>query len=370
MFDLWHWKSPPRPPKQGDLIGRPSLWRRLRVFATVAVVSVLTWVWADLESSHSEDVWVRLKVVAPQQSSLRIISPDPQGLPIRITCHGPQGTLSEFLRQLRTDAAGGSEPACIVQANPAWEQKPGGYSLDVLDVLNKWDRLRGLTANAPSRRTIIVKVDRWEPIEAAVRLHTSDDAALASKPMISPPKVKILVPSSYRQVLGSTPVIETEELDLDGLALGQDISKTAQLSKAISGVPVKLLGETEVTVTFRISERTKIATLQVNVELLASAEVWEQVAEEGLVLYRKEPSPLGPWRPNLKIKGPRTEIDKANANPGSLRAFVRITNADLQPVSWLSRKVDVILPTGLTLQEPTELTVQFRFDKPDNPPAK
>jgi len=338
-----------------------SAWRRLRRLAIVGLITVLVWVWADLEHGKTERLTVRVKVVAPPDSNLLVISPDPEGVPIVFYLRGLQGKLRGFFSQFQDDQARGRDIACVVQADSAWE--PGQYRLDTLEVVNKWDRLRraGLSGENPSPGTIPVNVDRWAQIEATVELRTSNDAALAGKTVISPKKVTISVPSRRVGDLGDNPVIKTEQLPLEDLIPGENVTRTVQLASGIDGVRVEPVSHTQVTVTLRIRQQTPGETkLRVNVQLLALPDIWQQIAQAGYVLEREDPSPLGPWNPELIIAGPRKEIDKLTAD--DVTAFVQITEAELKPVGTRPKgDVTVILPPGLELVAPAELAVRFRF---------
>lgn len=335
--------------------------QRLATFGWVAFVTVLAWVWADLERTETEYFTARIRVVAPTQSDIRIVSPGPEGVELRFRIRGPSGRIDEFLRTMRQDEAAGVDPTYVVEASRDWA--PGQRELDTERLLNDWPRLRdaGLTAETPSRDTITVAVDRWVTTTARVRLRTSDNAALVGQPTLEPADVRIRVPQTKLDQVGEEPVLNTEEVDLAALSAGPKKEYPVRLSRGIAGVPIELPETTQVLATFDIGERIATRQLTVNVQLTASAEVWARIIEEGYRLEREGSPPYVAWRPTLTIRGSRVEIDKLKPDD-DVMAYVKVTDAVLLVTeTYPSYKVRVVLPPGVTLQDaPPEVAFRFR----------
>jgi hypothetical protein len=360
-------------PPSADRPAKPAkrfTWSRIsglgRDFAFVTFITLLIWIWADLERTKKEDVTVTVKVVSPQGGALRVIRPGTKGIPVQFVARGSQARLDEFRRRLREDQDSGKEVACVVQANA---DQTGPYALDTLDVLNKWDRLReaGLSAEDPVKAAIDVEVDRWEQVEAAVRLRTTDDDALEGKPALTPKTVALLVPSSELAKLGPEPVIDTVEQSLEGLDPGQDIVRTVQLAPTIGGVEVRPANPAPVTATFRVKERTKSDQLVVSVRIEMAPEIWDLIVKDGWTLKR-DPARMDAWQLQLTIKGPRLAVEKVTAQPDGVHAFVEVKRSDLEPVAtYPQHPVTVILPPGVQMVAPTNPSVAFRFERPTPP---
>lgn len=357
-------KLPPRPIGRSKALLTPTTWRRARGFAFVAFITILLWVWADLERIKTEEITVRIKVVAPPHSDLLILSTnDKEGVDVRFSCSGSQDKLARFKAWLREDQPHGGQTACTVEVDRGLQ--PGQHGVDTLRALQAWDRLKGLTPTAPTPDSIPVDVDKWERMEATVKLRTSDDALLEGVPTIIPGKVEVRVPASLRPKIPAEPEIETVALNLDSFEADRDITREVRLAGQINGVWVQPAEHTQVNVTFKKRRGTTgKRELTILVKLVASPEIWERIGKEGLILEGKEKFGLGEWRQTVTIQGPREEIDKAVSNPKSLWAFVEITAGDLKPASsYPPHPIEVVLPPGLTLLDATERKVEFRFGK-------
>lgn len=353
-----------RPPSNTDgwkpRLGRARLLVALRTFITVGVVTLLLWIWADLERESHEDVTVAVKVVAPSGTDLRVVSPaEPVNVSVRLV--GSRERLSEFLRRLHERDATGQKTIYEVQTGAGWE--PGGdYSINVPEALRKWDQIRGLSPSDATPQAIPVKLDRWVRKEVKVELWTTDNAAVRDVAVV-PDKMRVRVPSSRQGELGPVPVIRTQELKLDAYAPGQEVhNRLVALANNINGVPAVPVDANEVSVSFRMGSRTEAKDFTANVEVLASPELVERMSREGLMLERQDSSPLGEWHLTLRVRGSRDAIQHAATDPTSIRAFVRITESDfLQTATFPARPVTVVLPAGLELESPISPTVSFRF---------
>jgi hypothetical protein len=341
----------------------------LRTFATVVVVTVLLWTWADLERESYENVTVAVKVVAPPGGDLRVVSPA-EPVSVRVHLVGSRDRLNNFIHYLHDQAAAGQQDVYEVQAGADWKPE-ADYSINVPDALRQWDQLRGLNPSDADPQTIPVKVDRWIQIDAKVELATSDSAAVRDVTIV-PERVKVRVPSSRRAALGPSPVIRTQEVKLDGYTPGQEIrNRMVPLANNINGAPALTADANEVSVSFRMGSRTEAKDFTANVEILASPELTERMAREGLMLERQDGSPLGEWHLTLRVRGSREAIQHAATDPAAIRAFVRITDSDfLQTATFPAKPVTVVLPAGLELESPISPTVSFRFvpQHPAGPP--
>ncbi len=362
-------KAKPRSPSAVDG-WKPRLWRvrllsGVRTLATVAVVSVLLWLWADLERESREDVTVAIKVVPPAGSDLRIITPvDPVKVNFRLT--GPREHLAEVVRRLTAGADAGQQNVYEVQAKPEWLGQSEN-AISVEGVLRQWDQAKGLTPSDCRPATIPVKLDRWVERTAKVELWTTDNAAVRDA-AVTPEQVKVRVPSSRLVDIGPAPIIRTQQLKLDGYAPGQQINRTVPLSDTImtaaNGLPVpaRPADPKEVAVSFRLGSPTETREFTVNVEVVAPPELLEKIARDGLLLERQDGSPLGEWHLTLHVRGSKEALQKASADPGSIRALVKISDSDfLQTATFPAKPVNVILPAGLELETPASPTVSFRF---------
>lgn len=344
-------------PKRGVAAGRSSWASRLRTFGWVVFITVLIFVWADLEQTKSEAVVVGIRVEAPPSSDLRVERPV-EDVRVGFRVRGPQGRLNDFINRL------GVDNTYIVQADPDWP--PGAHDLDVEKVLNEWDRLReaNLKAESPQKRAIRVEVDRWKTVTAKVKPITPADAALEGPPVSDPAEVRVRVPQSQFDRIRDALVIETEELELSGVETGRETTQTVRLKPGIGGVAVEFLQTPQVAVTVRVRERTAERALPpIAVQLLAAPDLLERIITDGYVLSR-DPNRLHEWRLELTISGPKKDVDRTK--PEMVSAYVRITESDLEPAeTYPPRPVVVTLPPGLRLVKPVDPNVHFKFVRSD-----
>ncbi|MFW6145955.1 MAG: hypothetical protein ACOC7R_01320 [Planctomycetota bacterium] len=351
----------PRPLRQ------PARWRKLRQFAWVAFITILVWVWADLEQTTTQGLNVTLKVLPPPGSNIRVEKPDPEGVEVFVTVRGAQGRITELMRTMQDAEARGQETARIVSAKPDW--KPT-RDLDVLAVLNQWDLLRRfhVTAVDATPKTIQVETDRWVELEAQVELRTTDDEALQRNQMPPPPKVSIRVPESRLNDLPPTPTIPTEVIDVspNEITPGENVTKIVALERSINGVPIRFVDQPDpdqptAEVVLRVGSRTTSETLDkpVPVHLLIDPALMERITREGYVLSRDE-NALGEWQITLTLRGTRKQLEKVSAD--EITAFVRVTEGDfLKADTYPERRVEFLLPEGVTVVEPKNPIVHFKF---------
>lgn len=341
---------------------RFSLLPSLRTLVWVFLITVLVWVWADLERTGDADVAVTFKVVPPPNSNIHVTGlDDGQGL-VLFTVSGPQRKVEEFQQRLT------HEPAVYeVQADRSWTV--GKRRLDTVELLNQWPRIRdaGLNVRSASPPAIDVEVERWKEVQAKVFFKYTG-AILAEKEIINPDKVAIRVPEKdlarigYNPQSGAEPIIETDEINLKGDPADTKITRTVDLSTGIGGVPVDSGGIQHVDVTFRIARRSSKTTVPISVDVLVPRD-WLEQKQKRLDGYVLKSSPTSDWLRTLTIEGPKEEIDKITMAPQSVRAYVVLTEADLGSSTNFEHTIKVDLPPGVSVDPATNLKVDLRLEK-------
>ncbi|NLF29972.1 MAG: hypothetical protein GX591_03690 [Planctomycetes bacterium] len=343
----------------------PARWRRLRQFAWVAFITVLVWVWADLEQTTSQTIPVTLKVLPPPGSSMRVVQPTADGVLIYVTVRGAQGRITDLTRRLQEAETQGQDTACVVTADPNWE---AAHSLDVLTALNQWDLLQrfNVTAVEASIETLPVTIDRWVEVAAQVQLRTSDDTAVQwdqmPQPPVQPATVRIRIPASRRADLEGNLVIATEPIDVSGLPTGEEVTRTVALQKSIDGVPVQFVEEpSNVRATLVVGSRTSTRTIRVPVNLLVDPVLMERITRDRYVLSRDANRP-DEWEIQVTLSGSRKRLDQVSATPSLVTAFAKVNDVDLEPNdTHPARPVEILLPEGVTLVEPQAASVHFKY---------
>ncbi len=335
-----------------------------RVLLWVAIITLLVWVYADMEMEEPRDFNAALELNTAGSANVMLISDPSRAISFRL--RGNRSNLDRFARML-------SERGGTIEYDISQSYGPGEHEVITRDVLLLVPKITqmGLTVVSASPRTISVELDHQLRKEVAVELDYKG-ATLAEKPKITPSRVEIIVAKSrWRQIQNqlpqdTAPVLRTRTVDLSTIAPNGAAEVTAEIIPSIKNVPVDPQTDT-VTATVRVSQPTDTLTVTVTVGVV-SPPTWSETGGtwDEYILKRKDPHQ---WRKEITISGPRTDL--VRLSPEDVRAYITLTENDKKPLaSWLSRKVNIRLPEGLNLKVLSEApTVNFRLEKrqPDTP---
>lgn len=343
-------KRPPDSPS--PKLRARSIYAVLRTFLWVSIITVLVWVWADLERTAEQTYTIQVRVIE-KGTDLRITEPDPaRPALVQVTLEASSSVLEQFSRRHSQ-----SPTVLQIPANQNWTAGP--QTLDLSEPMRDWARQRGLTVTGLSPDRLELQVDRWVSRRARVRFEHSRDIVLAGAATVSPAEVEIRVPQSMLATLPDPLVIPTDELNLHGEPMNQQLTRTVGLAEEIEGVPVRLAQVAQVEVTFRIGQNVRAAAVPLEIRVLADPEVAQAMARGTFELERRDELQ---WRPTVRVEGPAVTINQIEADPSMVTAYIRLTPADLEPVgSWLERQAELDLPEGVSLVSPRAPTVEFRF---------
>lgn len=333
---------------------RLARWRALlgplRTFAWVAGISVLVWVWADLERTETLQMRVPLRLVPPPGSDVRVILPDPrQGRIAYFTATGSQMAMHDLQAALRAGALAYEFPI-----DPDWLDGEEHF-VNTAELLNEWDRLQsaGITVLSAEPEQIRVELGRWKTVEATVRPVVTG-AATEGSPAAQPAQVRVRVPEEA--VLLGTPTIETVLIDLAGEPPGPEPARrSAALRDTIGGYPAEPVDAAQVEVTYRIAQpvATQRVPVTASVKLPAS---WLEDDETSYVLDRPDPTQ---WTRELLISGPPVDLQRLQARATRVEAFVELTENDRSGGLSIDHRVTLILPENLQLAEPLDWRVDI-----------
>jgi len=182
-------------------------------------------------------------------------------------------------------------------------------------------------------------------------------APRADKPTVEPPTVTVRVASSAWRRMQPNPEVRTVLQDLSDPGKGETFP--CQLVPSIAGIPVEL-SVSVVTVTAKISQRTDIKTVTIDIGLLLPPAWVRDKTWQEYTLQQKDPLE---WRREITVAGPKKDLDQLRTE--DVRASVELTEDDKKPVeSWLTRQVRIHLPPSLQLRLVGEApTVQFKLVK-------
>lgn len=131
-------------------------------------------------------------------------------------------------------------------------------------------------------------------------------------------------------------------------------------------MPVQFPDGKTVKVSFTVLQAETTAQIIVNVEWMAPVGVWEKIAKNGYVLDRYDPLA---WQPKITVSGSSVEIEqiKSAAKPSGPRAYVEVSEEDLETPSGVSLPIHVVFPADtptLKVVNPETLSLIVRFVKP------
>ena len=325
--------------------GRKKLLSMGSTFLTVAVLTVLLWVWADQAQLLSQDIPLAFTLSTAAKSRLIVMSVNygsgeaadeaPGGgkrIQAEVTFEGTRSRLQE----LRTDLLSGGLALFAYLSEPAYRADTDPIDITIVDLLSTNEELRhrGVTAIQAEPDEISVVLDKWvvmEKVRLAVR---SSDEPLRFQARIDPPEIRVEVPASLKTVLEDTaePLLVELANVPDPIIPGQEIEGTV-LTK-MAGKPVRPERSTVKVTLQAVQQATeRLGRLQIHANLPLDMVgfyivEWQEEADKWL---------------EVDVTGPRAEINKLrNASQEKVRAEI-----------WLSGTHTV--PTGTYYTVPVKL---------------
>jgi len=328
--------------------------RKMRSVFWIALVTVLVWVYADMEFTDDVELRARLVVATGKGNRLELLSAPTAD--VAFVVRGNRASVDRFRRVL-------GERGSVIHYRIPDTYGPGEHQLRVVDdiLLRHAELLQaGLTPLSASPNAVRVQLDRLRTEMLPVEFDHAG-AQFVDEPVVRPDKVAIQVAESrWDEIPPSVPrVLKTVPLDLKNEPTGVEIRRELELVRVIGGVKVKPERET-VTVTFTIAQRTEPRTVLVAVQLVTppawvSDGTWDE--------YELKRQDELAWRRQITVSGAKKDLDKLH--PQDIHAYVVLTEDDKRPIdSWLERTVVIHLPEGLSLKligEPP--SVKFKLAK-------
>jgi hypothetical protein len=327
--------------------------RRVRNALWVALISLLVWIYADLEFTDEMELRATIRLVTNPAGRLILRSTD--RVEVSFTVQGRRGSLERLEQQLRV-------PGATVD----YEVHEGEGELDTRDLLNRAPRIyeEGLTVLSARPATIRVNLDRLVDLPGVPVALDYTGAIPTGQPKIEPAQVRVEVASADLPALKALPSlrIKTAPVDLKKVKSGEPF--TANLSTRIGEVDVRPHPST-VGVTVEIGQLTETEEVTVGVQVVVPPEWIDDGTWRQYTLTRRD---RHEWRVQIQVLGPRRDLDQLKA--ATILAYIVLTDDDKKPVSWLTREVQVRLPQGLDVKlVAPPPPVHFKLEKlPATPP--
>lgn len=337
-------------------VGRGLLW--------IGVVTVLIWVYADMQHTVKEQMTATVVLTTGGSKSMVILSkPDIQ---ITFKVRGSRSDLERFKEKY-------AEAKLVITFDVSRDYKPGKNlaiptlgmvreALDLeklgLEVIEVWpDAIKG------------VHMERLVLKELPVALAYTG-ATLAEKPKIIPEKAKIRVTEpAWTEILKALPkpVIKTENLDLQQAQPGGTVQQDLKLVASVAGERVSLVTET-VNVTVKVAQHTDTKKLTVSVFILTPPGWAEDDTWEKYILVRKDKLE---WRPTITLTGTKADLEKLEEVKKEVQAYIVLNEGHKKHIeTWDTGEVQIRFPQGLRLKLVGEkLEVSFNMKARGTVPA-
>lgn len=332
-------QSDASPSRQWMRWGRNLLW--------VVIVTVMIWVYADMEFTRERQFAVTVRLLT-DDPDLTLLSD--REVEIAFAVEGSMSSLETFDRRPKVIEYDVSRYGAGDAPTPVPTREILLASAGITQA--------GLTLVSTRPSTINVRLDVIRTETLDVRFDYTG-ATLAGPPVISPSEVPVRVAESrWRDILDGdpSPTIATETVNLRNVP---DTSKpiTAELNPVVEGVRVEPAVET-VSVRVEVAELTATRTIPVTVRVLAPSAWASDGTWREFTLERKDPLE---WRKQLLISGPRQEVERLE--PEQVEAYVELTENDKsRTTSWWEGEVKVRFPVDRSIELAGEApTVEYRL---------
>ena len=331
----------------------------LRHLFWVVLVTLLIWVYADMEHTNTQTVMITLQLDSGDPAKLTILSSPTHSL--NATLSGSKSSLDQLRRKL---ARQGNTLTCDVS-----DVTPGKPVLLTADrLLRDQTLLKGIRIDRVDPPGVEVQLDPVVHIRNVMVTLASQGAELTNPP--APQPVDILVSQSrWKEIQlaldGTLPTLVTQQIDLSALARGKTVPVSASVIPLLEGVEVTC---TPAKLTFPVQIRSATETLSLPVAVeVATPAAWAMAEDPTWKDYMLVTNPASEWRPTLTVIGSKRDL-----LPENIRANVRLTDDDKKPVEgWIERTVSIDLSPGTSLRlQGAAPTVQFRLEKRPAPVSR
>ena len=305
-------------------VGRNLFW--------VSVVTLLIWVFADLEFTDEEQLRATIRLTIGSSKDLVLLDMnDAQKRDVQVTfkVQGSRGSLNNYGRELRE---AGKEGA-VIEYDLTKAYGKGPHTISVVDLLGTTEAITKGGLTVLSARPVLVALELDEALYVPdVEVNFNYTGATVVKADVTPLKIGLRVSKKLWQAVDPGSKLQTAVVDLTNL---RDDTIRVAIQPVIAGVPV-IPDHKEVTVAVKVGQLTGTKSMKVTVRLLAPS-IW---SEDGtwrrFELKRKEPT----WRIEIKVRGSKTAVE--GLKPEHVDAYIRLTDEHKKtPESWDTLPVQV-----------------------------
>ena len=339
---------------------------RARTALWVGVVTVLIWVFADIQvTKESDKIRGKLRIHASSGADTVLLSGDEFNIVFKVKGRGH--AIDEFEKKLIRENS-------ILRYDAAKDLKdlqPGRRHVkSVADILDRLPLIRnaGLVVISVNPKEVAIELDSLKLIKDVKVDFSFSGAELDGQAIVAPSKIDILVPASRAEGLtADNMTLATAMLDLRDEAPGKEVTREVAVQPPPGMLGAQLTPPT-VKVTFKILQQTDNRPFTVNVQPKAPP-AW--LSTNVLSKYKLELKPGETWSREIKVSGNPIDLQKLRAE--DIQAYIVLKDDDyLTPLaSWLPGKVRVHFHEGLgvSLADGAIAPVMYKFVE-RKPPEK
>jgi hypothetical protein len=330
-----------------------------RSFFWLAVVTLMIWVYADLEISEPREFTATLRLVINGEDVTTALI-GAEDTTVTFEANGRRGDLTRFERWL-TD----NDRLLTLDIT---DYQPGSYTRPTAQLLNENIDIsrHGLDVLAVTPNEIKFRVDALETRALPIVFDSIGASLKEGETTYDPETVDVTAPTNVWEAIAKItpePVIMTEKEELAG-GLSRRNTRKVRLLPMIGDQPVVLASD-EVTVTFVIERSEVEATRTVEVQPRYPAS-W--LTDGTFDVYELEIDEATPLLQEIHLAAP-TDRELAGLDDDEIQASLTLTEADkTDSDAYLQRRITVYIPpeSGVRLSE-NPPTIRFRLVRREVP---
>jgi hypothetical protein len=346
----YYMQDPPRLSRQWWL-------ENARTLFWVALVSVLIWIYADIEFTDNMEMRATIQLGIGNSETLSLVS-DPN-LEVVFSLRGSQTQLEDFRREL-------AERRRIIRYDVSQRFGVGEHTVPLAEILNQASDLQrqGISVQETRPKLVTFRVEAQESRLIPVRLEKEGAQVVDTR--ITPDRVEVSAPSSQWQRIDeqfppATQVVRTQEVNLADAQEGEILRREVALEPFAGGL---MPTPSRVSVELRVYRTTERKALNVTIRIVtpykwANDDTWDKFE-----LRTREG-----WTKKLEFIGPQTDLENLSAE--DVDAYIELYDSDKNPPeSWTARTIKVHLPRGLNVRlapDQEKMTLDFRLDPIEGP---
>jgi hypothetical protein len=332
----------------------------IRTFLAVAFLTLVIWVWADLEQQTDETFFVPVEVQVPAGFEVAKVSPDR----LKVKVRGPS---AEIRGLMETGPGKPNRRVCRLLLTDPGKLAPGTVRVRAVEGFRHWDEnrvvpLAVLTLDDKPLEDVTVEVEHLVQVRVPVEVRVV--GAVVKAAASQPAEVTATVSESRFQALAPAKRKAVAVVKVSALPPDLQIREKVPLELGLGGAEgVRAAFDpriVEVTATIESASATKTLA-QVPVAIAAPPDVlrtYDVVFQDESVLLV-----------DLRVEGPRELVEPLT--PGQVGLWLALTAAD-KPVEegpWIGRVPQASgLPPGVRLAEPPP-TINFNLKRRESPRA-